>query len=69
MVDRHNILRHMRVAQHVSVRREKSQQVLEAPGPSGHAKSSTFGARASSYATPSSSAPSTYGTSRISSDP
>lgn len=47
MAGRHNRLRHGRVAQHVLMQREKSQQVSDAPGPSGHAEPYTFGARAS----------------------
>ncbi|CAL5201869.1 unnamed protein product [Lathyrus oleraceus] len=55
MADKHDRLRHRRVAQHTSVQREKSQQVSEAPGPSGHAESYTSEAHASPHATPSSS--------------
>lgn len=55
MVDRHDRLRHGRVAQHTSKRREKSQHASEAPGPFGRAKPSTFGAHAYPYAYPSSS--------------
>lgn len=46
-------LRHKRVVQHASIRREKSQQVSDAPGPYGHAKPSTSGAHASLHASPS----------------
>lgn len=53
MTDRHDILRHVRVAQHASVRREKSQQFPDAPSLSGQVEQSTYGARASSHATPS----------------
>lgn len=51
MVDRQDRLRHKRVAQHASVRREKSRKVLEASGPFGHASPSTSGAHASPHAT------------------
>ncbi|CAL5210269.1 unnamed protein product [Lathyrus oleraceus] len=55
MVDKHDRLRHGMVAQHASLRREKSQQDLKAPDPSGHAESSTSGARTSPQTTSSSS--------------
>lgn len=53
MVDRHDILRHMKVVQHASVRWEKSQ-VSEAPVPSDHAETSISGAHVSRHAFPSS---------------
>lgn len=40
------------VTQHVFVRRKQSQWVANAPGTSGQAESSTFGARASPQVTP-----------------
>lgn len=49
MADRHDMLRHERVAQHASVRGEKSQ-VSEALIPSGHADAYISGAHASLYA-------------------
>lgn len=55
MADRKDRLMHERVAHDASVRREKSQQVQEAPGPSGQEESSTSRAHASPHATPSSS--------------
>lgn len=55
MAYRHDRLRHGRVAQHISFRREKTQQVPEAPSPSDQTESSTSGARASPHAPPSSS--------------
>ncbi|CAL5208908.1 unnamed protein product [Lathyrus oleraceus] len=54
MADKHDRLRHGRVAQHASMRRENSQQIPEALGPSGQAESSTYGARVSPHATSSS---------------
>lgn len=51
MVDRHDRLRHERVAQHAIIRWEKSQQVSEASGPYGQVKSSACWARASPNAT------------------
>ncbi|CAL5211694.1 unnamed protein product [Lathyrus oleraceus] len=53
MADKHNILRHDRVAQHASVRREPSQQVPDAPSTFGQTEPSTSGARASPPVTPS----------------
>ncbi|CAL5195609.1 unnamed protein product [Lathyrus oleraceus] len=55
MVDRHDRLRHDRVSQHAFVRREKSQHVFDAPGPSGQEYPSTYEARASPHAITSSS--------------
>ena len=37
MIDRHDILRHGRVAQHASARREQIHEVPDAPGTSGQA--------------------------------
>lgn len=54
MDDRHDRLRHRRVAQHASVRREKSQ-VSEVIVSSSHAEASTYGAHVFPYAYPSSS--------------
>ncbi|CAL5200862.1 unnamed protein product [Lathyrus oleraceus] len=51
---RHDRLRHERVSQHTSVRREKSQQVSKALSPFGQEEPSTYGDRASPHATPSS---------------
>lgn len=52
MADRHDRLRHDKVAQHPFVPRERIQHVLNAPGTSGQAESSTSGARASPQVTP-----------------
>lgn len=55
MVDRHDRLRHSRVAQHASIWRERSQQISDAPTTFGQAEPSTSGARASPQVTPPSS--------------
>lgn len=52
MADRHDRLRHDRVFQHAFVRWEKSQQVPNAPGPSGQSESSTSSGHASPHAIP-----------------
>lgn len=54
MNDKHDRLMHGRVVQHASVRREKSQQVMKASGPFGHAEPSISGARVSPHVTSSS---------------
>lgn len=54
MTDRHDKLRHGRIAHHASIRRKKNQ-VSEAHVHSGHAESSTSGAHASPQAFTSSS--------------
>lgn len=54
MDNRHDRLRHGRVAHHASIRRKKSQ-ILEAHVPSGHVKASTSRARASPHTSLSSS--------------
>ncbi|XP_050898643.1 uncharacterized protein LOC127105495 [Lathyrus oleraceus] len=55
MADIQDRLRYVRVAQHASVRRKKSQQVPEAHDPSSQEEPSTSEAHVSPHATPSSS--------------
>ncbi|CAL5188507.1 unnamed protein product [Lathyrus oleraceus] len=54
MAETHDRLRNERIAQHASMRREKSQ-LSNAFVHSGHADASTFGAHVSTHASPSSS--------------